>query len=62
MGYCPLARGRLWEEGKYPVFDELATKLKRSKAQIFLRWALQKRYITIPKSANAERIKENRQL
>ena len=57
MGYCPLARAKLF--GKYPLFTELSTKYKKTEAQLFLRWALQKRFITIPKSSNAIRIREN---
>ena len=40
----------------------LAQHLQRSEAQVYLRWALQKRYITIPKSATESRIRENSQL
>ena len=60
MGYCPLARAQLF--GKYPFFTELASKLKKTEAQLFLRWALQRRFITIPKSASELRIKENCQI
>ena len=60
MGYCPLARAQLF--GKYPFFAELSSKLKKSEAQLFLRWALQRRFITIPKSSSESRIKENCQL
>ena len=46
------------------VFDEeiikkLAEKYKKSPAQIILRWDIQRGIITIPKSQNKERIKEN---
>ena len=60
MGYCPLARAQLF--GKYPLFGELSEKLKKTEAQLFLRWALQERFITIPKSANVSRIQENCEL
>jgi len=36
-----------------------AKKLNKTKAQVVLRWALQRNFITIPKSSNAGRIKEN---
>jgi len=57
MGYCPLARAQLF--GKYPLFKELASKYNKTEAQLYLRWALQNRFITIPKSSNEARIKEN---
>jgi len=57
MGYCPLARAQLF--GKYPLFKELAAKYEKPEAQLYLRWALQNRFITIPKSANETRIVEN---
>ena len=46
------------------IFDEeiikkLAEKYKKSPAQIILRWDIQRGIITIPKSQNKERIKEN---
>jgi len=59
MGYCPLARNRNFAEGKYPALDDISKKLNKTKAQVVLRWALQRNFITIPKSSNAGRIKEN---
>ena len=59
MGYCPLARGRLFEDGKIPIIDKIASKLNKTKAQVFLRWAIQSNFITIPKSTNPGRIHEN---
>jgi len=59
MGYCPLARGQLFDDGKYPIIDKLSTAYRRTKAQIVLRWAVQSGIITIPKSEKAARIKEN---
>lgn len=59
MGYCPLARGRCFEDGQHPLIDELALKYKVTKAQVVLRWAIQAGYVTIPKSSKLERIKEN---
>ena len=46
------------------IFDEeiikkLSEKYKKSPAQIILRWDIQRGIITIPKSQNKERIKEN---
>ena len=41
------------------VIKKLSEKYKKSPAQIILRWDIQKGIITIPKSQNPERIKEN---
>lgn len=59
MGYCPLARGRFLRKGNVPEVDSIASKLNKTNAQIFLRWSVQNHFITIPKSSNAVRIKEN---
>ena len=59
MGYCPLARCRKFEQGAYPTIDNLAAKYNKTKAQIVLRWAVQSGFITIPKSSNEGRLKEN---
>ena len=57
MGFCPLARCVKFD--KCPILEEISTKLKKTKAQVVLRWAMQKGFLTIPKSSNLERIKEN---
>ena len=44
---------------KEEVITKLAEKYKKSPAQIILRWDIQRGIITIPKSQNPERIKEN---
>jgi len=62
MGYCPLARCRKFEDGKYPVVDQVAKKYNKTKAQVVLRWAVQSGFITIPKSEKPERIHENAEL
>ena len=59
MGYCPLARCRKFEQGAYPTIDNLSAKYNKTKAQIVLRWAVQSGFITIPKSSNEGRLKEN---
>ncbi len=54
--YSPLTHGyRL----KDPKLAEIANKYKKSSAQILIRWGLQHNLISIPKSANKERIMEN---
>ena len=59
MGYCPLARCSFFEPGQYEIMDVTSLKYCKTKAQILLRWALQKGFITIPKSSQNERINEN---
>ena len=57
MGFCPLAR--CVKFGKCLVLEEISFRLKKTQAQVILRWAMQKGFFTIPKSSNPERIKEN---
>lgn len=55
--YCPLARGKVLRE---PVVEQIARKHARTPAQMVLRWLLQQDGVaTIPKSASAERQREN---
>lgn len=57
--YSPLTKGvRLADPG----LSRIAGKYGRSTAQILIRWGLQKGFITIPKSARLERIRENAQI
>ena len=44
---------------KEETIKKLADKYKKSPAQVVLRWDIQKGIITIPKSQNPDRIKEN---
>lgn len=57
MGFCPLAR--CVKFGKEPVVHNIADKHSKTQAQILIRWALQEKFVTIPKSSNPERITEN---
>uniref|UniRef100_A0A7S4RIY9 NADP-dependent oxidoreductase domain-containing protein n=1 Tax=Alexandrium monilatum TaxID=311494 RepID=A0A7S4RIY9_9DINO len=41
------------------VVSEVAAKLQKTPAQVLIRWSLQHGFICIPKSARAERIREN---
>jgi len=59
MGYCPLARGHFFDSNKCTMIDNLSETYKKTRAQILLKWAVQSGFITIPKSENKERIKEN---
>ncbi|CUW47898.1 aldo/keto reductase [Novacetimonas hansenii] len=42
-----------------PVLTEIASRHNRSVAQVVLRWLLHRQVVSIPKSVNAERIREN---
>ena len=57
-GWAPLgeAKTNLFHE---EIIKNLATKYKKTPAQIILRWHIQNGFITIPKSCKPERIKEN---
>jgi diketogulonate reductase-like aldo/keto reductase len=56
VAYCPLGRGRLFND---PVLTEIARKRGRSIAQIALRWLIQQGVAPIPRSSNPTRIAEN---
>jgi methylglyoxal/glyoxal reductase len=54
--YSPLTRGlRL----NHPVLTQVAGALRRSPAQVLLRWGIQHGYVVLPKSTRPERITEN---
>lgn len=66
LGYCrehhiqmeawsPLMQGNL----QHPLLLELAEKYGKSPAQIVLRWDLDQKVVTIPKSITPERIRQN---
>ena len=55
-GYCPLAKGRRFDE---PVLADIAEQHGKSPAQVMIRWALQKRQAVIPKSTHPKRIVQN---
>ncbi len=54
--YAPLGRGA---DLGLPLFTELSQKYNVSVAQVILNWALSRGMVTIPKSKNPERIKDN---
>lgn len=58
MGWYPLGHG---DKGlvNEPVFTKLAEKYGKSNAQVVLRWATQKGFLTIPGSKNPAHIKSN---
>lgn len=54
--WSPLGRGRVLDN---PSLDEIAKRHHKSTAQICLRWEFQQRVVSLPKSANRERIEQN---
>lgn len=57
MGFCPLAR--CVKFGKDATLMEISKKMGKTEAQVLIRWAIQRRFVAIPKSSNPGRIKEN---
>ena len=56
VAYCPICRG---DVARHDVIVNLAQKYSRSPAQIALRWLYQQRAVSIPKTANSDRLQEN---
>lgn len=56
IAYCPLGRGRLFDDA---VLGEIANARGRTIAQIALRWLLQQGVAAIPRSSDAQRIADN---
>jgi 2,5-diketo-D-gluconate reductase B len=56
VAYCPLGRGRLFND---PVLTEIAQSRGKSIAQIALRWLMQQGVGAIPRSSNPQRIADN---
>ena len=54
--WSPLGQGELLGE---PALTEIASRYGKSAAQVILRWEVQLGLITIPKSANHDRMREN---
>ncbi|XP_077236868.1 NADPH-dependent aldo-keto reductase, chloroplastic-like [Tasmannia lanceolata] len=60
--YSPLGSPGSWVKGqtlKEPTLIEIAKKLKKTPAQVALRWGLQSGHGVLPKSTNEYRIQEN---
>ena len=55
-GYCPLSRGNRFDD---PNLCRIAKEMKKSPAQVMIRWALQRGHTVIPKSVSPKRIEEN---
>lgn len=54
--WSPLMQGQV---GDVPAIRAIAARIGRTPAQVVLRWNLQHRVVTIPKSSRPERIAEN---
>jgi diketogulonate reductase-like aldo/keto reductase len=54
--YSPLTKGRRLDDS---TVASIAAGLRRTPAQVLIRWSLQKGFIVLPRSSNAGRIAEN---
>lgn len=54
-----LGQGKIFDNNNNELLEEIAKKYNKTKAQILLRWSIQKSFIPLVKSKNPERIKEN---
>ncbi|CCH42619.1 Aldo-keto reductase family 1 member [Wickerhamomyces ciferrii] len=54
--YAPLVRGQKFDD---PKLNELSKKYGKTPAQILIRWSLQKGFVTLPKTANLDRLASN---
>jgi diketogulonate reductase-like aldo/keto reductase len=54
--YSPLTHGKRLGD---PTVVAVAKQVKRSPAQVLLRWGIQHGFVVLPKSTRAERIAEN---
>ncbi|MCM3765494.1 aldo/keto reductase [Neobacillus niacini] len=57
--WSPLKAGKLLDE---PTISEIAEKYGKTTAQVILRWDLQNKVVTIPKSIKEQRIIENAEI
>lgn len=55
-GYSPLTKTEKLDDS---TVQDIAAATGRTPAQVLIRWALQHRFVTIPKSTNRDRIREN---
>jgi diketogulonate reductase-like aldo/keto reductase len=54
--YSPLTKGRRLGD---PTVGTIAAEVGRTPAQVLIRWSLQKGFVVLPRSSNADRIAEN---
>ncbi|KAI0091267.1 Aldo/keto reductase [Irpex rosettiformis] len=58
QAYCPLVRG----DYNHPTLKDLAIKYQKTIPQLLIRWSLQHGFSSLPKSSNANHIRENSQV
>ena len=56
VAYCPICRG---DVARHDVINNMAEKYSKTPAQIALRWIYQQKAVSIPKTANSYRLREN---
>ena len=56
VAYCPICRG---DVARHDALISLSNKYSKTPAQIALRWLYQQRAVSIPKTENSHRLKEN---
>jgi len=56
-GYCPLSRGNRFDD---PNLSRIAKEMKKSAAQVMIRWALQRGHTVIPKSVSPDKNRRKR--
>ena len=56
VAYCPICRG---DVARHDVINNIAEKYSKTPAQIALRWIYQQKAVSIPKTANSYRLREN---
>jgi diketogulonate reductase-like aldo/keto reductase len=59
VSYCPLGRGSTGGVIDEPAVKAIADRLKRTAAQVTLRWHLQQGLVAVPRSSNKQRVAEN---
>lgn len=59
VSYTPLGRGAIGGVLDEPVVKTIAARVKRTPAQVTLRWHLQQGIVAIPRSTNKGRVAEN---
>ena len=59
VAYSPLAKARFLD---HPILVDVANDLRRSVAQVLIRWGLEEGLTVLPKSSNPERIASNAQV
>lgn len=56
QAYCPIVRNQKAED---PTLVKIAQKHNVSPNQVLIKWSLQKGFVSLPKSDNPDRIRQN---